>query len=133
MTDIDDRLRKSLSTEDQAFLAELDANDSLYGDLAATFRGRRRWLTALGWIAGFALFAAALFCGWRFASNPELRSMQLWGAATALCFAGLALIKVWFWLAMQTQVFVRELKRVELQLASLAAAVRGKQTATRGD
>src|SRR5690349_840337 len=107
MSNIDERIRKSLSSDDQAFLAELDAGDSLYRDIAATFQGRMRWLNTLGWILGLALFAAALFCGWHFVVQTDLRSMQLWGAGAALAFLGLGLIKLWFWLELKTNAIVR--------------------------
>jgi hypothetical protein len=128
MTDIDDRIRKSLSSEDQAFLEQLDAGGSLYRDIAATFQGRLRWLNTLGWIVGFVLFAVAVFCGWRFVTQPDLRSMQLWGAGAALAVCGIGLIKLWYWGELQANSIVRELKRVELQVASLASAVRGSQS-----
>jgi uncharacterized membrane protein len=124
MSNIDDRIRKSLSSEDQVFLAELDAKDSLYGDIAATFQGRMRWLNALGLIFGFALFAIAVFCAWRFVTQTDLRTMQLWGAGAALAFLGLGLIKLWFWFDLKANAIVREVKRVELQVSSLAAALR---------
>jgi hypothetical protein len=38
--------------------------------------------------------------------------------------AGLALVKVWFWMELQKNAIVREVKRLELQVASLAAQLR---------
>jgi hypothetical protein len=34
------------------------------------------------------------------------------------------MIKVWFWMEIQKNAIVREIKRVELQVANLAAAMR---------
>ena len=56
------------------------------------------------------------------ASNLE--DMLRWGAGSALAFAGLALVKVWFWMEMQKNAIMREVKRLELQVASLAAQLR---------
>ena len=123
MSSIDDRIRQSLSSDDRALLAQLDADDTLYRDVMATFHGRMRWLNIAGWIAGFALFGVALFCGWQFVAQTEPRTMMLWGAGTALAVAGLVLIKLWFWMELQKSAIVRELKRVELQVANLAKAV----------
>jgi hypothetical protein len=50
--------------------------------------------------------------------------MLRWGAASALAFAGISLIKVWFWLELQKNAIVREVKRLEVQVASLAAQLR---------
>ena len=124
MDNIDDRIRKSLSAEDQAFLAQLDEGDSLYQDIASAFRGRMRWLNILGSVFALLLFILAVFCAWRFATQADLREMQMWGAAAALAFLGNALIKLWFWIELKSNAVVREIKRVELQVAALAAALR---------
>jgi hypothetical protein len=124
MESIDERIQKALSSEDQAFLARMDADGSIYSDIAATFRGHTRWVNAFGWCVGFALFAVAVVCGWQFATQTDMRSMHLWGAGTLLSFLGLGMIKLWFWMELQKVAIVREIKRVELQLASLTAALR---------
>ena len=61
---------------------------------------------------------------WRFVHAPDLADMLRWGAASALAFAGVALVKVWFWLELQKNTIVRELKKLELQVASLAEQIR---------
>lgn len=124
MSNIDERIRKSLSSDDQAFLSELDGDGSLYREITAVFQGRMRWLNGLGWVMGFAFFAIAVYCGWQFATQTDLRSMQLWGAGAALSAFALGMIKLWFWMELKTNAIVREIKRVELQVASLAAARR---------
>ena len=52
MESIDERIQKALSSDDQALLARMDADSSLYGDIAATFRGHTRWLNVFGWFGG---------------------------------------------------------------------------------
>jgi len=128
MESIDERIQKALSSEDQAFLARMDSDGSLYRDIAATFRGHTRWLNALAILFAFALLAVGVVCGWQFATQTDMRSMQLWGAGTTLSFLALGLIKLWFWMELQKVAIVRELKRVELQLASLTAALRSNKT-----
>lgn len=124
MSNLDERIRESMSVEDQKLLAEIDADDSLYRDVIATFQGRMRWMNILSSIIGFALFGVALVCGWRFTLETEPRGMLMWGAGAALAISGLTMIKLWFWMEIQKNTIVREIKRVELQLAKLAASVR---------
>jgi hypothetical protein len=121
MSNIDERIRRTLSTEDQVFLAELDTGDSLYREVMAAFRGRRRWLNALGWLVGLGLFIGAAYCGWRAYFQPEVRGVLLWGAGCVFAVTGLGLLKIWFWLELQANAILREIKRVEIQVASLAA------------
>jgi hypothetical protein len=124
MNDLDQAIRQSLSAEDAALLDRLGADQALHRQVLETFEGRLRWFNVAGWIAGFVLFAVACVLTWRFVHAPDLGEMLRWGAAAALAFAGLGLIKVWFWLEIQKNAIVREVKRLELQVAGLAAELR---------
>jgi len=124
MNDLDQAIRQSLSAEDAALLDRLGADHALHRQVLATFEGHLRWFNVAGWIAGVALFGVACVLAWRFLQAEELAAMLRWGAASALAFAGLALIKVWFWLELQKNAIVREVKRLEVQVASLAAQLR---------
>lgn len=124
MNDLDQAIRQSLSAEDAALLDRLGADQALHRQVLATFEGRLRWFNVAGWLAGVALFGVACVLAWRFVQAEELRDMLRWGAASALAFAGIVLIKVWFWLELQKNAVVREVKRLEVQVASLAAQLR---------
>jgi hypothetical protein len=123
----DERIRESLSSEDRELLVQMDADDTLYHNVIATFQGRMRWMNILSSILGFALFGVALVCAWRFTLEAEPRGMLMWGAGAALAISGVTMIKVWFWMEIQKNSIVREIKRVELQVAKLAASMRPRQ------
>jgi hypothetical protein len=124
MNNIDQAIRQSLSAEDAALLDRLGADPTLHQLILGTFQGRLRWFNVAGWVAGLVLFAVACVLAWRFVQAEEIGDMLRWGAGSALAFAGLALIKVWFWMELQKNDIVREVKRLELQVASLAAQLR---------
>jgi hypothetical protein len=121
MNEFDRAIRQSLSAADAELFDRLGADQALHRQVLATFEGRHRWINVAGWFAGFALFGVGCVLAWRFVQAQEVREMLLWGAASALAFAGLALVKVWFWLELQKNDLVREVKRLEVQVASLAA------------
>ena len=124
MTDLDRAIRESLSSEDTELFDRLAADQALHRQVVATFEGQLRWLNAAGWIAGVVLFGVAGVSAWRFVQAQEIGDMLRWGAASALGFAGLALVKVWFWMELQKNAIMREVKRLELQVASLAAQLK---------
>ena len=124
MNDLDRAIRQSLSAEDSELFDRLGADQALHRQVLATFDGQFRSLNAIGWIAGFVLFGLASVFAWRFVQATEVGDMLRWSAASALAFAGLALIKVWFWLELQKNAIVREVKRLEVQVASLATQFR---------
>ena len=124
MNDLDQAIRQSLSAEDAKLLDRLGADEALHRQVLGTFEGQLRWFNAAGWIAGIALFGVACIFAWRFLQAQKLEDMLRWGAASALAFAGVTLVKVWFWLELQKNAVVREVKRLEVQVASLAAQLR---------
>jgi hypothetical protein len=124
MNDLDHAIRQSLSAEDTELLDHLSADQALHRQVLATFAGQLRWFNAIASIAGIGLFGVAVFLGWRFLHVETVQEMLRWGAASALAFGGVAFIKLWFWLELQKNALVRELKRLELQVASLAAQLR---------
>ena len=124
MNDVDRAIRQSLSAEDAELFDRLSLDQSLRQQVLATFEGQQRWMNVAGWIAGFLLFGGASVMAWWFVEAANLQDTLRWGAGSALAFAGLALVKVWFWMEMQKNSILREVKRVELQVASLAAQLR---------
>ena len=124
MSDLDKAIRDSLSAEDAKLFDRLGADEALHRQVLSTFEGQLRWFNAAGWIAGVVLFGVACFFGWRFLQAQTLEDMLRWGAASALTLSGVALVKIWFWLELQKNAVVREVKRLELQVASLAAQLR---------
>lgn len=121
MSKLDDAIRQTLSAEDAAFLEGLGADQPLHNQLMQTFQGKLAWMNTVGWIAAFALAAVLAYCGWQFVNAPDVREMLLWGGGSALALTGMAMVKVWFWLEIQKNSVVREIKRLELQVARLTS------------
>ena len=121
MSKLDDAIRQALSREDAALLEGLGADQPLHSQLMETFKGKLAWMNIVGWIAGFAVAAVMFYCVWQFVNAAEIRDMLMWGGGAALATAGLVLIKIWFWMEMQKNSVVREIKRLELQVARLSA------------
>ena len=120
MNELDRAIRQSLSTEDAELFDRIGADQALHRQVLDAFESRLRWFNAAGGIAGLVLFAAACVFGWRFWFAQDVNDMLRWLGAAALACAGLGLIKVWFWLELQKHAIVREVKRLELQVAALA-------------
>lgn len=119
MNKLDDAIRQTLSKEEAALLESIGADQPLSHQLLQTLQGKLAWMNAVAWFAGFAVAGALAFCGWQFFHAPDIREMLIWGAGGGLACAGVVLIKTWFWLEMQKNSVVREVKRLELQIALL--------------
>ena len=120
MTQIDEAIRQALSAEDAKVLERYGADQPLPQQIFDVFRGRMGPLNAIVWVVAVALFAVTLWAGWRFLNAPDVAGMLRWGAATGVAVLTLMVIKLWAWMEIQKNAILREVKRLELQVARLA-------------
>lgn len=123
MTHLDDAIRRALSPEDQQAYDALGRPQSPFGAAFEAFRTQQRAFAIMTWLAGLLLFLASVYAAWRVVEAPDIRTMILWFGVASAAFFSLGLVKLWFWLEMQKNGVIREVKRLEFQVASLIALV----------
>ncbi len=123
MNQLDDAIRQALSAEDAAILDRVGKTPALWDAWFETFRGPFGGLNILGSIFAFVLFGVFVLCAWRFFEAVEARDMVTWGAGAVLSFFAVGMLKLWFWMEMQKNAVIREIKRLELQVARLAGSM----------
>ena len=120
MTPIDDRIRTALDEDDKAFLASLDHDRGMFtqmGDvLAGPLGGWSKLILASAVVMGFVL----VYCGWRFFTAETGDATLWWGLVTLGALMMQGFIKEWFYSRMNLLSTLRELKRLQLQVALLA-------------
>ncbi|MBK7404111.1 MAG: hypothetical protein IPJ41_05640 [Phycisphaerales bacterium] len=121
MDEFERKIAEALRREDAEQFASLGADQPIHQMLFDTFRGRRRWINALLMLPLLACFAGAVWCAVCFFGTSDVHAMLAWGFAGILLMMAVGMLKLWWWLEMQKNSIVREVKRVELQVASLAA------------
>ncbi len=92
-------------------------------EIIETFSGRHSFL--MKW-AAFKAVAAALmicFCIYQFFQQDSNMAMIAYASATILCAVAYAAVFLVFWIQMNHNRTVREIKRVELQLALLFSEI----------
>lgn len=120
MTNLDQAIRQALSAEDAEFLARLEKEAPLHEQVLETFKGQWAALNIFAAILTFAMFGAFLYCAWRFFQVSELRDLIFWSAGALASALFVAMLKMWFWMEMHKNAVLREVKRLELQVARLA-------------
>lgn len=116
MTNFENRLKESLSAEDEAFLRNLEEGESLMGQLGSTFAGPMMVWTAFAFVLSFAFFGIAVWAGFKMYEATEPRLMVFWLGVFLFAMIAVGLIKIWFWMRMNHLALLRELKRIELRL-----------------
>jgi hypothetical protein len=117
---LDKSIFESLSEEEKDFLARLDEEpkytDQAYGILKGRF-GFINWMTT---ILIFLTTIVAVYALIRFFKvSPDIAGMLKWGGLTAYCAVGILVSKLYLAMHMQSNRVLRELKKLELQIASL--------------
>ncbi len=99
--------------------AESLDDPGLIGLLLQTFRGRNRFLTIGGVVVNLLLVVVAVVALSRFSGAQDVREMLLWGGTALLAIGLILAVKIWFWMEMLRLDLIREVKRVEVQVARL--------------
>jgi len=122
MNDLDEQIRAALKAEDAEMLSKFESDESLLSMLVGIYQGRRRWLNLGASVVTFIVFAAMIWCGFKFfGAEPDATTQELIGWATGFLtlFLFTVLMKIWFWLELLRTSVTREVKRLELQVALL--------------
>jgi len=82
-------------------------------------RGKDAWVSVMSIIFGTILNLLFFYAGWKFFTAVDVNSKLLWGGGAWFLATMVAFMKVWFWMRMESNRVIRELKRLELQVARL--------------
>lgn len=124
MTTIDDRIRGALDEDDRAFLDGLDDRRGMFAQIGDSWHG------PLGGWARFA-FALAIAIGlglayalYRAVMADGTDALLGWGLTCIALLVMQGFLKEWMFARMNMLMLLREVKRLQLQVAELAAADR---------
>lgn len=118
MKDIDRKITEALRESYPE--VELPPEPNIAEELITAVRGRNWWTNLIAFVFSLAAFGVAVWAGWHFYHAPELRDMILWGSLSLLGILMVSFLKIWFWLEMQSNRVLREVKRIELLLIDRA-------------
>ena len=116
MNELDRKIEEALDLEDRALLEEF-GEQGLLAQSFSVFQGKQGWIAGVVTIVSVFLFAGAVYSAWKFFSAADAVAAAQWAAGAWFLMTMVAFIKVWFWMRMESNRVVREIKRIELQLA----------------
>ncbi len=125
MNNIDAKIRRALEATDADLADEFDGDQSMMEMVFDTFRGTQKWLTILAIFGSFVFMAGSVFGIIQLFKAQETREHILWALGVVFCLGAISMMKIWFWMQMNRNSILREIKRVELQVARLAGKLQG--------
>ncbi len=132
MEQLDDAIRKAMRDDDGAVFDGL-GEQSMLEMVIDSFRTRQRWLITIVFFWSFVIFAAAVVCAVQFFRAGTEQEAIAWGFGFVVGMNAVGLLKSWYWMELNKNAVMREVKRMELQLARLSARVESRNQQHAGD
>jgi hypothetical protein len=125
MSKLDEAIQQALSEEDRDFLARFDKEPGSLSQMAGVFSGPLAWIYIAFMV--FAVIAApfGLYCGYQFFTATEMQPLFYWGFGVTAILIVLSVVRIVFFMQINTNRVLHELKRLELQVARLAVQKAG--------
>jgi len=121
MKNIDDAIRNVVSEEDAEFLAKLEREPGSFQQMAGILQGPLNGIYIAYFVVAVLVGIFGVYSGWHFATATQIRPLFYWGGATGFCLVVLVVVRLVFFMQLNTNRVLRELKRLELQVALLAS------------
>ncbi|MCW5516505.1 DUF6768 family protein [Muriicola sp. Z0-33] len=119
---IDDLIKETLSAEEAQFYDELE-EQNIIGKMGEVYKGKFGWLAVIMNIITLAAFILMVYCIFQFFNTQETNELIKWSSGAFLCMIVMGMLKLFVWLQMDKNDILRELKRLELQLATLMSRI----------
>jgi uncharacterized membrane protein len=120
MSKLDDAIQHALTDEDREFLAQFEKEPGSIAQMAGVFSGPLAWVYVAFIAAAVILAPFGLYCAYQFFNATDLRPLFYWGFGVMAILIVLSVVRIVFFMQINTNRMLREIKRLELQIARLA-------------
>jgi hypothetical protein len=117
---LDRKIREALTADEAEVLGPLE-EPSLWKQFTELFQGRLRWVNVLVLIGTLAAFVFTIITIMYFFRAEGVREMIAWAGGFGLGLISITAGRIWLWMILHRNALLREIKRVELQIARLAS------------
>ncbi len=117
--DIDKLIEETLSTEEAKFYHDLE-EEGLFKQWAGLYTGKLKGWAILTTFFQLVLTVFTFYLGYKFFTASETLGLFKYGAAFFVVFFATSMMKLWHWMQMDKNSVLREMKRLEFQVAVLS-------------
>jgi hypothetical protein len=117
MRDLDLMIDEALDAEERELLHRIGDEPGFFSQALGIFQGRTGWVNAVMMVAQALLFLAGAWAAWHFFQAAEPVAQLRWGFPAAVLLIVATVMKMALLPRMESNRLMRELKRIELQLA----------------
>ena len=125
MTEFDDKIRQALRAESDNVWKDVE-EQGLFEQALGVMRGKHKFLTVVANAVMALFFAMTVYSAIRFFGAETTRTQIAWSVGFLTSNMIVAMMKLWFWMQMDKNTVIREVKRLELQVATLAGIIKNQ-------
>ena len=118
--EIDKLIKETLTQEEAKFYDQLD-EQNLLDMLLGLFQGKNKWLMQVMNIMTLVFFGLFIYSVIQFFKVENTKELLMWGIGSLMFLSGMSMLKMFAWMQMDKNAILREVKRLELQVLSLAS------------
>jgi hypothetical protein len=122
MEDIDKLIKETLKEEEAKFFDDLE-EQNLLQMVRGIFSGKNSWLVIVMSIVQVVFFGFFIYCAIQFFNVVQTNDLIKWGIFGTLSLMASSMLKIFSWMQMDKKAIIREIKRLELQVSSLAGKI----------
>jgi hypothetical protein len=117
MQDVDNLIEDALARDEREILARIGEEPGFFGMAFGLFSGKLGWVNILLMVVQGITFLAGVYAAWMFFEATDAVAQLRWGLPSAVLLILATMIKMAMWPNIHADRLMRELKRIELQLA----------------
>jgi hypothetical protein len=117
MRDLDQMIDEALDAEERDLLRSIGQEPGFFGQALGLFAGPAAWVNVLMAVIQVIFFFAGVWAAWNFFAAGDTLAALRWGIPAAVLLLTSLIIKMALWPTFQANRVIRELKRLELQVA----------------
>jgi hypothetical protein len=117
MRDVDMLIDEALDAEERELLRSIGEEQGFFTQIFGLFRGRLGWMSMAMIGAQAVTFIGGVWAAWRFFEAGDALTALRWGLPAAVLLLTSTLIKMTLYPTIHVNRLMRELKRIELQIA----------------
>jgi D-alanyl-lipoteichoic acid acyltransferase DltB (MBOAT superfamily) len=117
--EIDKLITESLSKDEAEFYHSLDGNEGLFEMFRGLYKGKLAWITGIMTLVHTVITVIAFYTGYLLFTTENIAEMLQYGSIMFIALIFGAMIKLWTWMQMNRNSILREIRRLEYQVAVL--------------
>lgn len=120
MTDINRKILEAMKNDEGNYAAP-EEEATIFNLIGESFRRSAfRYTVIISIVFMFVFVSLSAYCGYQMLTTDDIALKINWLTGTILTFLVFAIMRLWFFLELSRLSVIREVKRVEMQVALLA-------------